>query len=101
MLVNIGHNNYIEEENLIALLEYKSAPIKRLIDYMLETDRKKVIDVTKGRKVETVVLMKDNVFILSPIGRKTLANRLGIFQPRGKGDETAKEDNKENIHRSG
>ncbi len=79
MLVNIGNHNYIEQSNLVAVLEYKSAPVKRLIAHLIETTPSKVVDVTKGKKIETVLVMKDDFFILSPVGRKTIARRIGIY----------------------
>lgn len=83
--VNVGFNNVINAERVIAVIASESAPAKRLIQDAKDNGR--AIDCTCGRKTRCVVIMDSDHIILSAIQNETISNRLS-----GKEDEYAEGD---------
>ena len=72
--VNVGFNNMINAERVIAVIASDSAPAKRLIQDAKDTGR--AVDCTCGRKTRCIVIMDSDHIILSAIQNETLAGRL-------------------------
>ncbi len=72
--VNVGFNNVINAERVIAVIASESAPAKRLIQDAKDNGR--AIDCTCGRKTRAVVIMDSDHIILSAIQNETISNRL-------------------------
>ena len=72
-MLNVGFNNFVSREKIIAIVSSESKPIKRL----LEEARKefKVIDATSGKKTRTVIILP-GYFVLSSLHPQTLAQRV-------------------------
>ena len=73
-LINVGYNNMILVNRVIAMVDSDSAPIKRIVLDARENHR--LIDATSGRKTRTVIIMDSDHVILSAVQRETMARRL-------------------------
>lgn len=83
--VNVGFNNMINAERVIAVVASESAPAKRLIQDAKDNGR--AIDCTCGRKTRCVVIMDSDHIILSAIQNETIAGRLaGTEDNENEGD---------------
>lgn len=72
--VNVGFNNMINAERVIAVVNSESAPAKRLIQDAKDSGR--AIDCTCGRKTRCVVIMDSDHVILSAIQNETVSARM-------------------------
>ena len=88
MLVNIGYNNMVNRDRIIAVVSPETSPIKRLIQDAKDNSR--VIDVTCGRRTRSVIITDSDHVILSAIQCETISNRIS-------GDLTPQNDNGDNI----
>lgn len=84
-LLNIGHNNYIVLEQVVAILESGPLPVKRLRDQAVKEN--KLIDATAGRKTRTLLVTNSNHVVLSALGPDTLQERMESFVKNDKGAE--------------
>ena len=73
--VNVGFNNMVNAERVIAVISPDSAPAKRLIQDA--KDQGRAIDCTSGRKTRCVVVMDTDHIVLSAIQAETVSARLG------------------------
>jgi len=81
--VNVGFNNILNADRIVAVIGSDSAPSKRLIQDAKDMGR--AIDCTSGRKTRSILVMDSDHVILSAIQTETLAARLVA----GTADETA------------
>ena len=72
--MNIGFDNMVSVEKIIAIVSPESAPVKRLVQEAKEAGR--VVDVTHGRKTRAVVFTDREYILLSAIQPETLTGRL-------------------------
>lgn len=72
--VNVGFNNMINSERVIAVISSDSSPAKRLIQDARDGGR--AIDCTCGRKTRCIVIMDSDHIILSAIQNETISARL-------------------------
>ncbi len=72
--VNVGFNNIINAERVIAVIGSEAAPSKRMIQDAKDMGR--AIDCTSGRKTRSILVMDSDHVILSAIQTETLAARL-------------------------
>ena len=75
-LINIGFGNSVVAGRVIAVVNPKSSPMKKLKDEAKSVQ--KLIDVTEGRRTRAIIIMDSNHVILSSIQPETLTQR---FQP--------------------
>ncbi len=75
-LINVGFGNSVVASRVIAVVNPKSAPMKKLKDDA--KNRHKLIDVTEGRRTRAIIVMDSGHTVLSSIQTETLAQR---FQP--------------------
>ena len=85
--VNVGFNNMVNAERVIAVISPDSAPAKRLIQDA--TDQGRAIDCTSGRKTRCVVVMDTDHIVLSAIQSETISSRLGSAAEEGEAEEMA------------
>lgn len=71
--VNIGFNNLLSDERIVAILNPDSAPAKRLIAE--SKDQGRVLDCTSGRRTRSVIITDSEHVILSAIQCETVAGR--------------------------
>ncbi len=72
--VNVGFNNILNAERIVAIIGADSAPSKRLLQDAKDMGR--AIDCTSGRKTRSILVMDSDHVILSAIQTETLAARL-------------------------
>ncbi len=82
--VNVGFNNMINAERVIAVIASDSAPAKRLIQDAKDTGR--AVDCTCGRKTRCIVIMDSDHIILSAIQNETIATRLAGNEDDSEGE---------------
>ena len=73
-LINIGYNNMVNQERVIAVITPESAPSKRLIQDAKEHGR--AIDCTSGRKTRSIIITDSDHVLLSAIQSETVSARL-------------------------
>ncbi len=73
-LVNIGYNNMVACEHIIAIIGSDTAPAKRLIGEGKEAGR--VIDATCGKKTLSVIITDSDHIILSALTPEALTSRV-------------------------
>ena len=83
--VNVGFNNMINAERVIAVINSDSSPAKRLMQDAKDSGR--AIDCTCGRKTRSVIIMDSDHVILSAIQNETVSARMS-----GAADDTAGEE---------
>ncbi len=83
--VNVGFNNIINAERIVAVIGSDSAPSKRLIQDAKDMGR--AIDCTSGRKTRSILVMDSDHVILSAIQTETLSARLAN-EDTGADDDT-------------
>ncbi len=84
--VNVGFNNIINAERIVAVIGSDSAPSKRLIQDAKDMGR--AIDCTSGRKTRSVLVMDSDHVILSAIQTETLSARLANEDANTNDDDT-------------
>ena len=72
--VNVGFNNVINSDRVIAVISSDSSPAKRLIKDARDSGR--AIDCTCGRKTRCIVIMDSDHIILSAMQNETISARL-------------------------
>ena len=87
--VNVGFNNIINAERIVAVIGSDSAPSKRLIQDAKDMGR--AIDCTSGRKTRSILVMDSDHVILSAIQTETLSARLAN-EDTGADDDTAEDE---------
>lgn len=73
-LVNIGYNNMVSCEHIVAVIGSDTAPAKRLIGEAKESGR--VIDATCGKKTASVIVTDSDHVILSALSTESIASRM-------------------------
>ena len=72
-LLNIGFGSTVYANEIIAIVMPNSAPMRRLRDEAKED--KRLIDATHGRKLRSMIILKNNHIVLSAIQTETLSQR--------------------------
>lgn len=73
-MVNVGFNNFVAVERIIAILNPESAPMKRLREEARQSNA--LVDATQGRRTRSIILMDTGTVVLSGIQEETLAQRV-------------------------
>ena len=73
-LVNVGFDNVVAAERVIAVVSAEPAPIKRLRE--AASRHQKLIDATNGRRTRTVILTDSDHVVLSSLQPETVVQRL-------------------------
>ena len=70
-LVNIGFNNLVNADRVIAVVSPESAPVKRIV----QDGKAKLIDATHGRKTMSVIITDSDNVILSYLDLNKIAEK--------------------------
>ena len=73
-VINLGYNNVVLKNRVVAILGLNSSPLKRLVD--LARKENKLIDATSGRKTRSIILTDTGFIILSSLQPQRLAQRI-------------------------
>ena len=72
--INLGFNNMILDERIVAIVSPESAPAKRTVAEAKENGR--IIDCTGGRKTKCVIITDSDHVVLSALSADSLSARL-------------------------
>ncbi|MBU0485973.1 MAG: DUF370 domain-containing protein [Proteobacteria bacterium] len=72
-MINIGFGNSVVAGRILAVVNPKSSPMKKLRDEA--RDQKKLIDVTEGRRTRSIIILDSNHVILSSVQPETITQR--------------------------
>lgn len=84
--INVGFNNMVSADRIVALIGPDSAPAKRLIQDAKDSGR--AVDCTSGRRTRSVIITDSEHVILSAIQTETIAARIS---DEDREDETGEE----------
>lgn len=73
-LLNVGFQNSVVADRVIAIVSASSAPVKRLKDEAKNNGR--LVDATQGRKTRSIIITDSNHVILSAIQAETISHRM-------------------------
>jgi len=78
IMINVGFDNMVMTDQIVALLDYRSIPMRELIKSALSERPRSVLKVTKGRRAVTLIILTGDRYVLSAIPSKKLQSRLGL-----------------------
>jgi len=64
-MINIGFGNSVVASRVLAVVNPKSSPMKKLRDEA--RGQKRLIDVTEGRRTRSIIILDSNHVILSSV----------------------------------
>jgi hypothetical protein len=73
-LLNVGFDNAVAAERIVAVVAADPSPIKRLRE--AAGRHQKLIDATNGRRTRTVIVTDSDHVVLSSLQPETVAQRL-------------------------
>ena len=73
-LLNVGFDNAVSAERIVAVVSAEPSPIKRLRE--AAGRHQKLIDATNGRRTRTVIITDSDHVVLSSLQPETVAQRL-------------------------
>lgn len=74
MMINVGTNSFVMVSEIETISPPESAPIKRLVN--TAKDENRCIEVTYGKRVKSVIVLKSGKVVLSAVLPQTLAQRI-------------------------
>jgi regulator of extracellular matrix RemA (YlzA/DUF370 family) len=77
-LVNVGFDNVVAAERVIAVVSAEPSPIKRLREAAAR--HQKLIDATNGRRTRTVIVTDSDHVVLSSLQPDTVVQRIADSQ---------------------
>lgn len=75
--VNIGYGNVVNSEKVISIVSPEAAPVKRMIQGA--KDGGTAIDATCGKKTKSVLVMENQMLVLSSLLPDTIAGRFNNY----------------------
>ena len=72
--VNLGFNNMVLDQRIVAIVSPDSAPAKRIVAEAKENMR--IIDCTGGRRTKCVIITDSDHVVLSALSADVIGNRL-------------------------
>lgn len=73
--VNVGFGNFVRVDRIVAVLEAKSLPVKRLRERAGTENL--LVDATAGRKMRSLIVTDSRHVVLSALSPQALEERLG------------------------
>ena len=73
-LLNVGFDNAVSAERIIAVVSAEPSPIKRLRE--AANRHQKLIDATNGRRTRAVIVMDSDHVVLSSLQPETVIQRV-------------------------
>lgn len=72
-LINVGFGNLLVAGRIVAVVNPKSSPMKKLKDQARELHR--LVDATEGRRTRSIIVTDSNHVILSSVQPETIGQR--------------------------
>jgi len=73
-LINVGFGNVVVAGRILAVVNPKSSPMKKLRDEARQ--RQTLIDATEGRRTRSILILDSNHVVLSSVHPETIGQRL-------------------------
>lgn len=73
MLVSVGFENYINKDEVVAVVTAGSAPSKRMIEGARDSNL--LVDATIGKRTNSIIVMKSGHVVLSHNMKETIVKR--------------------------
>ncbi len=73
-MINVGTNSFVMASEIETISPPESAPIKRMVN--TAKDEGRCIEVTYGKRVKSVIVLKSGKVVLSAVLPQTLAQRI-------------------------
>ena len=74
--VNVGTNSFIAVDEIESVSPPESAPIKRMVSQAKDENR--CIEVTYGKRVKSVIVLRSGKIVLSAILPQTIVERIAV-----------------------
>lgn len=74
LVVNLGFNNIVMRDRIIAVVAPEAAPVKRMREEARRN--RKLIDATHGRRTRAIIITDSDHVILSSAQPETIAQRI-------------------------
>ena len=74
MLINVGVNSFVKISEIETISPPESAPVKRLVN--TAKDNNTCVELTYGKRVKSVIVLKSGRVVLSSVLPQTLASRI-------------------------
>lgn len=84
-MINVGFGNAVLASRVLAVVNPKSSPMKKLREEAKE--QKRLIDVTEGRRTRSIIILDSNHVMLSAVQPETITLRFLSSHDR-RDDET-------------
>lgn len=72
--IDVGFNNMVLDERIVAIISPDSAPAKRIVAEAKESSR--IIDCTGGRRTKSVIITDSDHVIITSLAPETIKERL-------------------------
>lgn len=76
--VNIGYGNVVNSEKVVSVVSSEAAPVKRMIQ--AAKDGGIAIDATCGKKTKSVLVMENQMLVLSSLLPDTITGRFNNME---------------------
>ena len=84
-LINIGFGNAVMAARVVAVVNPKSSPMKKLKDEA--RNEGKLIDATEGRRTRAILITDSNHVIVSSVQTETLTQRFKPLADQGEEEQ--------------
>ena len=84
-MINVGFGNAVVASRVLAVVNPKSSPMKKLKDEAKE--QKKLVDVTEGRRTRSIIILDTGHVVLSSIQPETITMRFMPAADQARQDE--------------
>lgn len=72
--IDVGFNNMVLDEKIVAVISPDSAPAKRIVSEAKDSSR--IIDCTGGRRTKSVIITDSDHVIISSLAPEIIGKRL-------------------------
>ena len=89
-MINVGFGNAVLASRVLAVVNPKSSPMKKLREEAKE--QKRLIDVTEGRRTRSIIILDSNHVLLSSVQPETITLRFMASYDRRDDEQPEKAD---------
>jgi len=90
MLLHIGFGNMVAADEIVAILDYKVKAVQRIAHSIKEEKPRNLINLTRGRKALTFLVLKGDRYMITFLPLKQVINRYMIVMGQPAEDENEK-----------
>lgn len=76
-LLHVGFYNYVFVDHVVAIVDSRIGATRKLIKQVKVEKPRSILDLTRGRKCLSLLILTGDRYILSAISRKALVKRVG------------------------